>query len=313
MRVATLTMNPAIDGSCEAEQVFPTHKIRTHDERYDPGGGGINVARVLARLGHDLSPAVVEVIYLAGGATGALLDELLDQHGLERFRIPIGDHTRQSLAVYERASGKEFRFVPDGPLIREAEWQAAFDRVAGLDHGWLVASGSLPRGVPVDFYARLAAGLAGRDVRLVVDTSGPALAAALEQGGLYLVKPSLGEFETLVGRKLDGAQDVGEAAMDMVRAGKAAHVAVSMGHEGAVLAHAGGVIVRPALDVLVKSATGAGDSFVGGMVHGFLRDEDAAGAFRWGMAAGTAAVLSPGTDLCHPEAVRQMWEALGEL
>lgn len=313
MRVATLTMNPAIDGSCEAEQVFPTHKIRTHEERYDPGGGGINVARVLARLGHDLWPAAVEVIYLAGGATGALLDELLDQHGLERFRIPIHDHTRQSLAVYERVSGKEFRFVPDGPLIREEEWRAAFDRVAGLDHGWLVASGSLPRGVPVDFYARLAAGLSGRDVRLVVDTSGPALAAALEQGGLYLVKPSLGEFETLVGRKLDGAQDVGEAAMDMVRAGKAAHVAVSMGHEGAVLAHAGGVIVRPALEVQVKSATGAGDSFVGGMVHGFLRGEDAAGAFRWGMAAGTAAVLSPGTDLCHPDAVAQMWEALGEL
>ena len=307
MRVATLTMNPAIDGSCEAEAVFPTHKIRTHDERYDPGGGGINVARVLARLG-----ASVEVIYLAGGATGALLDELLDQHGLERFRLPIHDHTRQSLAVYERSSGKEFRFVPDGPLVSEAEWQAAFDHAVGLDHGWLVVSGSLPRGVPVDFYARLAAALAGRDMRLVVDTSGPALAAALEQGGLYLVKPSLGEFETLVGRKLPDAQAVGEAAMGFVRTGKAAHVAVSMGHEGAVLAHAGGVTVRPALDVLVKSATGAGDSFVGGMVHGFLRGEDAAGAFRWGVAAGTAAVLSPGTDLCHPDAVRQMWAALGE-
>jgi len=307
MRVATLTMNPAIDGACEAETVFPTHKIRTHDERYDPGGGGINVARVLARLGE-----AVEVIYLAGGATGALLDELLDQHGLERFRVPIRDHTRQSLAVYERSSGKEFRFVPDGPLVTPGEWQAAFDHVAGLDHGWLVASGSLPRGVPVDFYARLAAAVAGRDMRVVVDTSGPALAAALEQGGLYLVKPSQGEFEALIGRTLPDAQAVGEAALELVHAGKAAHVAVSMGHEGAVLAHAGGVIVRPALKVAVKSATGAGDSFVGGMVHGFLRGEDAGQAFRWGMAAGTAAVLSPGTDLCHPDAVRQMWTALGE-
>lgn len=310
MRVAILTMNPAIDGACEAEAVFPTHKIRTHDERYDPGGGGINVARVLARLGRALSLAPVEVIYLAGGATGALLDELLDQHGLDRRRITIQDHTRQSLAVYERSSGKEFRFVPDGPLVTEGEWQAAFDHVAGLDCGWLVASGSLPRGVPVDFYARIASALAGRDVRVVVDTSGPALAAALDQGGFYLVKPSQGEFEALVGRKLPNAQAVGEAAMEMVRSGKAAHVAVSMGHQGAVLAHAGGVIVRRALDVPVKSATGAGDSFVGGMVHGFLRGEDAAGAFRWGMAAGTAAVMSPGTDLCHPEAVAQMWEAL---
>jgi 6-phosphofructokinase 2 len=305
-RVATLTLNPAIDGSCEADAVFPTHKVRTHQERYDPGGGGVNVARVLARLGE-----VVEVVYCAGGATGALLDELLDIHGLERHRIAIADHTRQSLAVFERDTGKEFRFVPDGPLLSEAEWRAAYDHCAGLDHGWLVASGSLPRGVPVDFYARLASAVAGRDMRLVVDTSGPALAAAIAHGGLFLVKPSQGEFEALVGRKLDGAQAVGEAAMALVRSGKAEHVAVTLGHEGAVLAHAGGVIIRPALEVAVKSATGAGDSFVGGMVHGFLRGEDAAGAFRWGMAAGTAAVLSPGTDLCHPDAVRHIWQALG--
>ncbi len=306
-RVATLTLNPAIDGACEAEEVFPTHKIRTHNERYDPGGGGINVARVLARLGE-----VVEVVYCAGGATGALLDELLDIHGLERHRIAIRDHTRQSLAVFERATGKEYRFVPEGPLLGEAEWRAAFDHCAGLDHGWLVASGSLPRGVPVDFYARLAAACAGRDMKLVVDSSGPALRAAIEHGGLYLVKPSQGEFEALVGRKLEGGEAVGAAALELVRSGKVAHVAVTLGHEGAVLAHEGGVIIRPALQVPVMSATGAGDSFVAGMVHGFLRGEGAAGAFRWGMAAGTAAVLSPGTDLCHPEAVKHMWAALGE-
>ena len=304
-RLATLTLNPAIDGSCEAERIFPTHKIRTRAERYDPGGGGINVARVLSRLGQG-----VEVIYLAGGATGALLDELLDQHGLTRHPIPIHDHTRQSLAVFERASGQEYRFVPEGPHVREAEWHAAFDHCAAIEHGWLIASGSLPPGVPPDFYARLAAKLAGRDVKLVVDSSGPALAAALDAGGLFLVKPSFGEFEALVGRKLEGAQAVGKAALELVRAGKARHIAVSMGHEGAVLAHDGGVLVRPALEVEVKSATGAGDCFVAGMVHGFLRGEDAAGAFRWGMAAGTAAVLNPGTDLAHPEDIARMLAAL---
>ena len=309
-RVATLTLNPAIDGACEAEAVFPTHKIRTHAERYDPGGGGINVARVLARLGEK-----VEVVYLSGGATGALLDELLDQNGLERHAIPIHDHTRQSLAVYERSTEKEFRFVPDGPLVAESEWRAAFDHCAGLDNGWLVASGSLPRGVPVDFYAQLVRATAGREVKLVVDTSGPALGAAIAAGGdaarLWLVKPSQGEFEALIGRKLDGPEAVGRAALELVRSGKVAHVAVTLGHEGAVLAHEGGVTVRPALDVTVKSATGAGDSFVAGMVHGFLRGEDAEGAFRWGMAAGTAAVLNPGTDLAHPEDVARMWAALG--
>ena len=304
-RVATLTLNPAIDGACEADAIFPTHKIRTRAERYDPGGGGINVARVLARLGEE-----VEVVYLAGGATGALLDELLDQNGLLRQRIPIHDHTRQSLSVFECSTGKEFRFVPEGPLVSEAEWRAAFDRCAALDHGWLVASGSLPRGVPVDFYARLCAALAGRDMRFVVDTSGPALAAAMDAGGLFLVKPSLGEFEALVGRKLENAEAVGRAALELVRAGRVRHIAVTMGHEGAVLAHAGGVLVRPALEVPVRSATGAGDCFVAGMVHGFMRGGGAEDAFRWGMAAGTAAVLSPGTGLAQPADIVAMWEAL---
>lgn len=301
-RVATLTLNPAIDSACEAEEVFSTHKVRTFGERYDPGGGGINVARVLARLGER-----VEVVYLAGGATGALLDELLVERGIDRHRIDIHDHTRMSLAVFERKSGREFRFVPEGPLVSETEWTAALEHCARLETEWLVASGSLPRGVPEDFLVRLAK---ERGRKLVVDCSGPALKAVIEAGGVFLAKPSQGEFEALCGRKLGGPDEVGKAALALVRAGKAEHLAVTLGHEGAVLAHAGGVIVRPGLDVEVKSATGAGDSFVAGMVHGFLRGEDAAGAFRWGMAAGTAAVLNPGTDLSHPDDVRRMWERL---
>jgi 6-phosphofructokinase 2 len=303
-RVATLTLNPAIDSACEAERVFPTHKVRTHGERYDPGGGGINVARVLARLGEN-----VEVVYLGGGATGALLDDLLTERGLVRHRIAIHDQTRMSLTVFERETGKEFRFVPEGPLLAESEWSAALDHCAALEQGWLVASGSLPRGTPEDFYARLARRMQARGTRLVLDTSGPALAAALEEGGLHLVKPSQGEFEALIGRKLASPQEIGEAAMTFVRAGKTAHFAVTLGHEGAVLAHAGGVLIRPGAPVAVKSATGAGDSFTAGMVHGFLQGEDAAGAFVWAMAAGTAAVLTPGTGLCDPADVRRLRSA----
>ncbi|HEY6869453.1 MAG TPA: 1-phosphofructokinase family hexose kinase [Novosphingobium sp.] len=304
-RVATLTLNPAIDSACEADKIFPTHKIRTFGERYDPGGGGINVARVLARLGER-----VEVIYLAGGATGALLDELLDEKGIDRHRIGIHDHTRMSLAVYERSSGQEFRFVPEGPLVSEGEWQQALAQCASQQGEWLVASGSLPRGVPEDFFARLAHDTAARGARLVLDTSGPPLAAALEAGGLFLVKPSQGEFEQLTGRTFAGPDGIGAAALELVRAGKAQHVAVTLGHEGAVLAHAGGVVHHPGLEVTVKSATGAGDSFVAGMVHGFLRGEDGPGAFRWGLAAGTAAVLNPGTGLAHPNDVARLWARL---
>ena len=292
-RIVTLALNPAIDSACEAEAVFPTHKVRTFGQRYDPGGGGINVARVLARLGDDVSVAC-----LSGGATGALLDELLAREGLRAHAFPMAGHTRMSLAVFERSTGQEYRFVPEGPEVSEAEWQAAIDGVLALGGDWLVASGSLPRGVPEDLYARLASRLAGSGTRLVLDTSGPALAAAMAAGGLFLAKPSRGEFEKLVGRPLPSRAAVAEAARAFVAAGKVACLAVTLGHEGAILAHAGGVIDHPGLPVEVRSATGAGDSFVAGMVHALAAGEDAAGAFRWGLAAGTAAVTSPGTGLC---------------
>ncbi|MBB3990625.1 6-phosphofructokinase 2 [Croceicoccus naphthovorans] len=284
----------------------PTHKIRTGNERYDPGGGGINVARVLHRLG-----APVTAAYCAGGASGGLLDDLIDRIGVPRHCIPVSGQTRMSLAVFERSSGQEFRFVPQGPELSPPGWQSVLDFAATAECEWLVASGSLPRGVPDDFYARLADTCAGRGVRMVLDTSGPALAAAIETGGLALIKPSLGEFEALTGRKFGGPADIGDAAHGLVRSGKARIVAVTLGHRGAVLADESGSLCRAGLDVPVQSATGAGDSFVAGMVHGLASGMSTADAFRRGMAAGTAAVLTPGTDLCLPADIDRMWDAIG--
>ena len=300
-RVVTLTLNPAIDSACEADKVFPTHKVRTFGERYDPGGGGINVARVLARLN-----VPVEAAYLSGGATGALLDELLAHEPFPCRQVPIHDHTRMSLAVFERETGREFRFVPEGPLVRTGEWQAALDLCDTLDAEWLVASGSLPRGVPDDFLVQLRDRVAPRGIRLVVDCSGEGLAQAIAAGGLFLIKPSHGEFEALVGRRLPSADEIGAAALALVHAGKAQYIAVTLGHEGAVMAHADGAHLLPAPKVAVQSATGAGDSFLAGILHGFLRGESPVDAFRRGVAAGSAAVLTPGTDLCRPEDIERL-------
>lgn len=300
-RITTLTLNPAIDSACEADRVFPTHKVRTYGERYDPGGGGINVARMLARLGRT-----VGAIYLSGGASGALLDELLLLPGIERHPVPIHDHTRLSLTVYERASGQEFRFVPEGPLLAESEWRSALARCTAHECDWLVASGSMPRGTPDEFLSLLTEAVASRGTKVIVDTHGAALARALSAGGLFLAKPSLGEFEALTGRTFTNPEAIGEAALEYVHAGKTRYLAVTMGHEGSVLAHEGGVLVRPGAKVDVRSATGAGDSFVAGMVYAFADGASAAEALAWGMAAGTAAVMSAGTGLCQPDEVRAM-------
>lgn len=305
-RIATLTLNPTIDGSSDAETVQHTHKVRTTGERFDPGGGGINVARVLARLGAD-----AEALYLAGGVTGPVLGGLLDRAGLAHRVIPIAGDTRISLAVHERASGREYRFVPQGPKIAEAEWRRCLDVVGQLDCEWLVLSGSLPPGVPDDFYARIVSVAQSRQIAVVLDTSGPALKAALAHGGVRLVKPSLGEMEQFVGHPLSDEDQIIAAARAVVATGGAQMVAVSMGHKGALLVERGRALALPAIPVQARSAVGAGDSFVAGMTYGLAAGWDAERAFRLGIAAGTAAVLTPGTDLCHVADVERLAAELG--
>lgn len=292
--IATLTMNPTIDAAYAVPRVRHTHKVRTHGEHYDPGGGGINVARVVSRLG-----GMTRAIYLAGGATGTALDGLVDSHEIARTRIPIKAHSRISVSIFEEESGKEYRFVPPGPMVAEEEWQACLSHLAGISCDYIVMSGSLPQGVPGDFYARAGAVLTARGALVVLDSSGEGLRQGLEAGGVHLVKPSLGELRALVGAPLEGIDAIGAAALDIVRQGKAAHVVVSMGHEGALLAFAERIVHLPAVPVEARSAVGAGDSFVAAMTFAMAHGVDAVQAFRYGIAAGAAAVLTPGTDLCH--------------
>ena len=303
--IATLTMNPTIDVAYEVAQVHHTHKIRATHEYHNPGGGGINVARVYVRLGGN-----ARCYYLAGGATGIALDGLIDLHQLARVKIPIDGETRIAANVVETETGKEYRFVPAGPVVAEAEWRASLELLAEAECDYLVASGSLPPGVPDDFYARAAALVRPKGIRVVLDSSGPALREGLAGGGIHLVKPSVGELQALVGHALPDPDSIARAAAEIVSSGKAEIVAVTMGHEGALLAHAGGTIGLPALPIEAKSTVGAGDSFVAGMVYALSDGKSPAEAFRWGMATGTAAVLHPGTDLARPDDIERMLRLL---
>lgn len=302
--IATLTLNPTLDVSFEVERIAPTHKLRGDKERHDPGGGGINVARVFVRLGGN-----ARCYYLAGGATGAALDWLLDLHQLVRSKIPIGGETRVSTSIFVRESGGEYRFVTDGPLVSAAEWQALESRLEEARCDYLVASGSLPRGVPADFYARIAAIARRRGIRFVLDSSGEGLAQGLAGGGVFLVKPSIGELRRLTGEALEDDRAVAEAAGAIVARGQAELVAVTMGRDGAMLVDASGTLRLPAIPVEASSAVGAGDSFLAGMIHALAEGRTAAEAFRFGQAAGAAAVLTPGTDLARADDIRRLYAA----
>lgn len=288
-RILTVTLNPAVDMACEAASVRPTVKIRTTGETHAPGGGGINVAKVVHELGGD-SLAVL----LAGGATGAQLVELVTAAGVACQRVRIAGATRICTTVRDRSSGLEYRFVPEGPLVSAAEFEVCRALLRGLHGDWLVLSGSLPRGLPAGAYLALARDAVQRGRQVVLDSSGPALSAA-RGAGLALIKPSLGELEHLLGRPLADAPGQEAAARALVADGTASHVAVSLGERGALLATRDGLWRMAALPVRAVGAVGAGDSFVAAMVLALSRGAGPREALAWGMAAGAAAVTNAGT------------------
>jgi len=299
--IVTLTLSPTIDLAFQSNEIRPIRKNRTVEQRTDAGGGGINVARVLKELG-----AEAYAIYLAGGATGVVLNELVAKLGVPGKCLEIAGGTRISVTVFEKISGLEYRFVSEGSALVEAEWQSALSELGECDTDYVVASGSLPPGVPIDFYARLPAIVRSTGARLILDTSGAALQAAISAGGIYLAKPSLGEFETLTHRKFESVGELAEAATSLIANGSVENLAVTMGRDGALLAYRSGTLRLKGPKVKPVSAVGAGDSFVAGMTFALARREHVEDAFMLGMAAGAAAVLTPGTQLCRREDIERL-------
>lgn len=307
--IVTLTLNPTIDFTAEADRVRPINKVRTSNERYDPGGGGINGARVVETLGGETL-----ALYCAGGITGVVLDDLLDRAGVPRRRLDIAGNTRISHVVFEHESGTEYRFVPEGPKLSDEEWGRALAALDEVDADYVIVSGSLPRGVPQDFCTRAGERIRRGGAKFVLDTSGAALKAAFAAGGIWLAKPSRGEFESLVGRKLPEREEVAVAALDIVRSGAVELLAVTLGRDGAVLASASGARYLKGPEIETKSAVGAGDSFLAAMTLALSRGEPHERAFAFGVAAGAAAALTPGTELCRRKDVERLFEqVLAEL
>jgi 6-phosphofructokinase 2 len=302
--IITLTLNPTIDGSASADVIQPLRKIRTTDERYHAGGGGINVARVINELGGK-----ARALYLAGGATGAILDDLLGSTGIDTQRIAIKGYTRIAHTVFERSSGQEFRFVPEGPEVSTGEWEACLAALDALDFEYVVASGSLPRGLPASAYGQIVDIAARKRAVVILDTSGPALQATLAKG-VFLIKPNLRELEQLTGRTLADTKAQVLAARSLIAAGATKIIALTLGSAGAILVSKDEAWQLAAPPVDAQSAVGAGDSFVGGITLALAAGHPLRSVLGSGVAAGTAAVLSPGAELSRKPDVERLYIAL---
>lgn len=280
--------------------IEPWRKVRCDGPRMNPGGGGVNVARAVLELGGD--PLAVVAL---GGHVGSLLADSLRRSGVALHRISARGATRQNFAVTERTSGKQYRFVHGGARMSFAEWTRCLEATveAAAHAACVVASSSLPPGVPVDAFAVLASRLEPLGIPIIIDTSGPALLAAMK-APVDLVKPSVNELRAVAGRALTCNEHYEAAARALLRSGHCKTVAVSLGGEGALFVPRDddSFVVR-APEVRAVSTTGAGDSMVAGIAMSLARGDTLIDAARLGVAAGTAAVLAQGTGLCRRDDV----------
>lgn len=304
--VATLTVNPSLDISTSVERMIPDEKLRAESVRREPGGGGINVARAISNLGGD-----AVAIYTRGGSAGGALSDLLGGH-IPTVAVDIDGDTRENVSVTETSTEQQFRLVMPGPQMSQKGWDACLAAIDDLGPrpDWLVASGSLAPGLPETAYAELAGWCRERDLPLVLDTSGRALQEACKVG-VHLIKPNLGELVSLVGRDLQTDEEIRAAVDDLIERGAAQAVVVSLGAGGAYVAGSDldGHDVRSPT-VPIRSKVGAGDSMVAGLVLALSRGEHLYEAVRFGVAAGAAAVMTEGSELCRRDDTEELYRQM---
>lgn len=293
--IYTLTLSPSLDSATMTPQIYPEGKLRCSAPVFEPGGGGINVARAITHLGGKAT-----AIFPAGGATGEHLVALLADEQVAVDTVDARDWTRQNLHVHVESSGEQYRFVMPGAKLSDDEFRQLEEKVLTIESGSLlvISGSSLPPGVKTEKLTALVQAVLQRGIRCIVDSSGDALKAALEPGQLELVKPNQKELSALVNRELNQPDDVRTAAEELVRTGKAHRVVVSLGPQGALAVDKTGCVQVVPPPMKSQSTVGAGDSMVGAMVLKLAQGASLLEMARYGVAAGSAATINQGTRLC---------------
>lgn len=298
--IATLTLNPALDHTLAVDSLHLGEIHRASDSRLDPGGKGINVSRVLHQLGEE--PVTLALL---AGPTGEMLLDLLEPLGIEVEVIEAPGETRINVAVTE-PGGRQTKVNPRGPVVDQRILKGVVSVVESVTPNvdYVVMSGSLPAGAPVDTYARLIEIAHNNEAPVLFDADGAALTAGVEAKP-FLVKPNRDELEELVGRTLDTDSDVIAASRELIDRG-VAQVLVSLGAGGALLVTGAGAWRAEAPRVDVQNHVGLGDSLLAGFVYQLNRGASPGECLRWAVAAGSAAAAAPPVLLADREGIERL-------
>ena len=305
--IITITFSPCIDKSTAVAALIPEKKLVCTTPKLEPGGGGINIARAIKKLGGKAT-----AIFPSGGYTGKYFNHLLEKEQINSIIIKTGNETRENIIVVDESNNNQFRFGMPGTELTEAEWKKCLQAVEEMsDVEFIIASGSLPPGVPVNIYALLAKIAKSKNAKFIVDTSGAALKHVAEEG-VYMLKPNLGELSSLAGKKELQPDEVKNIAQEIIAKGKCEVMVVSMGAAGAMLVteQIAEIFTPPVVDR--KSTVGAGDSMVAGIVFYLAQGKTLLQAVQYGVACGTAATLNAGTELCKKDDADRLYNLISK-
>lgn len=304
-KIITITFSPCIDKSTSVPAVIPEKKLKCSNPKLEPGGGGINVARAIKKLGGEAI-----AIYPAGGYTGKYFNSLLENEEITAAIIQSKNETRENVVVLDESTNQQYRFGMPGTELSEHEWKQCLQAIDEMnDVEFIVASGSLPPGVPLDIYAQIAVIAKRKNAKLIADTSGEALKHAANEG-VYLLKPNLGELSSLMGVKKINIDDIETVAKRVIEKGHCTVIVVSIGEKGAILVTKNETHQVSPPHVKKRSTVGAGDSMVAGMVLALSQNRSFKEVLQYGVACGTAATMNPGTELCRKEDVDKLIELI---
>ena len=287
-------MNPSIDKSTSIDCLIAEKKLKCIEPKSEPGGGGINVSRVIKRLGNNSIAA-----YLSGGGNGELLTKLLLKENIETKTVSCLNNTRENLNVFDQKNKLQYRFIMPGAEIYEKEWKALISEIEQLSNiEYIVCSGSIPIGVPDNIWRTISSIVKNKKIKLIVDTSGNPLKEILKDS-IYLLKPNINELSSVVGKEKLNTNDAILLGKSFVSKGNCEIMVISLGEEGAILIEKESVhkIIPPS--IIRTSTVGAGDSMVGGIASKIADNKSILEAVKYGVACGSAATLNQGTALCN--------------
>lgn len=304
--IVTITLNPCIDKSTRTASLKPEAKLRCTEVKNEPGGGGINVTKALQRLN---IPSVA--LFPAGGNNGNMLKELLSASAINYYAIDSKAETRENWIVVTEESQQQYRFTFPGRNVDEQSIIALIDAIKNYTPSFVVASGSLPPGLPEHFYGLIVKTAAAVNAKCIIDTSGVAL-QAIKNKKAYIIKPNISELQKML--HVDGLKknEVDDAAQQAVADGFAEIIVVSMGGDGAWLVTKEEKYFVAAPPVTPKSTVGAGDSMVAGITHALHKNLSLQEALQWGVACGSAATMNEGTELFKLSDAQHLYQLISQ-